>query len=544
MVLALFSHTVLAAPLLKLGSRGNEVKEVQQKLKDLGYLSGPVDGIFGSGTLAAVKKFQADMGLVVDGIVGSNTLHTLNQTKGGSSSSETGSRSETSISRILRRGDRGSDVKLLQQRLNELGYSVGAVDGIFGYGTEAAVKKFQKDKKLTVDGIVGKETLALLFAGKNGSEEKPKEEDKPSEAEDPTDRGETDRPDFKVWKPETGRINMVWHYNPASMNVDVNGLNVLAPVWFEVAKVDNKITIKENRASKEYVDAAHEKGYQVWATVQSFTPALSKQIVTDPSVGSRIILEMMLLVKKYDLDGINIDFENMDPGDKYLFTSFVEKAVVNLHSVGATVSVDITRKTGSSSNWWSSCYDRAGLAKAADYVILMSYDQHNRTSPVSGPVAALNWVEESIQITLEEVPAEKLLMGVPLYAYDWISVPTKSNPDVNNPSDYKREAAGVALSMDELDALNKKGEALLRSGEVLTVSEWIVKSKWDRDTDTMYMKFVDTKGKIHEIWYEHPVSIHLKLQLVEKYNLAGAASWQYLFASKDIWKVFEKRLSE
>jgi peptidoglycan hydrolase-like protein with peptidoglycan-binding domain len=130
------------------GDRGRAVKELQQVLNDLGYAAGSADGIFGAKTEKAVRQFQADNGLTVDGLVGRKTKQVLED--------------ESQPRPTLRRGDRSDDVAYLQGLLNDAGYDVGSADGIFGARTEAAVRQFQADNGLTADGIVGKRTWGEL----------------------------------------------------------------------------------------------------------------------------------------------------------------------------------------------------------------------------------------------------------------------------------------------------------------------------------------------------------------------------------------------
>lgn len=133
--------------LSRYGSQGSEVRQIQTALKRQGYYGGSVDGIYGSATQAAVRKFQAAKGLTVDGICGSQTLSALGI--GGSSST-------------LRRGSTGSAVRQVQQKLRNWGYYSGSVDGIYGSATEAAVRNFQQKNGLSVDGICGVRTLSAM----------------------------------------------------------------------------------------------------------------------------------------------------------------------------------------------------------------------------------------------------------------------------------------------------------------------------------------------------------------------------------------------
>jgi N-acetylmuramoyl-L-alanine amidase len=138
--------------LVRQGSTGEQVRQVQSRLKSLGYYTGKVDGIYGSATASAVIRFQRDKGLTADGVAGLQTL--------------------TSLGITFSQGSRGDDVKTIQTQLKSLGYYTGAVDGIFGSMTGSAVVTFQRKNNLTADGIVGSATAKMLYsssATKSGS---------------------------------------------------------------------------------------------------------------------------------------------------------------------------------------------------------------------------------------------------------------------------------------------------------------------------------------------------------------------------------------
>ena len=139
---------------LRPGDSGSRVKSLQQSLKNLGLYTGSVDGVYGSGTVQAVKAFQKKKGLTQDGVAGSKTLAAL----------------ETAVkeaeSQTLRPGDSGSAVKSLQQTLKSLGLYTGSVDGVYGGSTIRAVKLLQKAKGLTQDGVAGSRNLAALSTAK------------------------------------------------------------------------------------------------------------------------------------------------------------------------------------------------------------------------------------------------------------------------------------------------------------------------------------------------------------------------------------------
>lgn len=145
--------------ILKRGSKGHAVQELQRKLTSLGFNTKGIDGIFGPATEKAVRQFQKARNLTVDGIVGPQTRRALGGNTGSNSSSpDTGVHSII----ILKLGSRGTEVRELQRILTTQGYNTKGVDGIFGPNTDHSVRQFQKAHGLVVDGIVGPATKKAL----------------------------------------------------------------------------------------------------------------------------------------------------------------------------------------------------------------------------------------------------------------------------------------------------------------------------------------------------------------------------------------------
>jgi peptidoglycan hydrolase-like protein with peptidoglycan-binding domain len=141
----------MAEPTLHSGSTGEAVRELQTALQETGNDPGPIDGVFGSQTEAAVKAFQAERGITVDGIVGPITWRNID---------EFAEFDEP----VLREGSTGLPVRRAQSRLTAAGFDTGGVDGVFGPQTESGVRAFQQATGVTVDGIVGPQTWQQIDA--------------------------------------------------------------------------------------------------------------------------------------------------------------------------------------------------------------------------------------------------------------------------------------------------------------------------------------------------------------------------------------------
>lgn len=145
------SETTETRPMLRYGSTGLAVIEMQDKLRAHGFDPGASDGVYGSKTGAALKSFQGNKGVAVDGVCGPITWALLDNAV-----------QPTGSTRLLRQGDRGADVMEAQIALRNAGHDPGPIDGIWGNRTQASVLAFQAERGLQVDGIVGPQTRAAL----------------------------------------------------------------------------------------------------------------------------------------------------------------------------------------------------------------------------------------------------------------------------------------------------------------------------------------------------------------------------------------------
>ena len=319
----------------------------------------------------------------------------------------------------------------------------------------------------------------------------------------------------------TEKISLAWDQ---MLNVDninkIDGLQILSPFWFYVSDKNGTVKSKASEDNmKNYIEKAHREGYKVWALFSnSFSPIISSSILNDGLLKDKVINQIVAYANTYDLDGINIDFENMSNKDRDVFTQFVRELAPILRDEGRVVSVDVGAPSGNENNW--GCCDAKALSQAVDYVALMTYDQHWSNCPYSGSVAQYSWVEDKLQATLEEVPSTKLLLGLPFYTRGWREELDSSGS--TKVTQYK------VFSMD-----GAKSEVKINNANV----------RWDDESGQLYAQYIKDNA-IYKIWLENEDSINLKSSLVQKYNLAGVAIWEKSYAKPEVWKVLIKNLQK
>lgn len=325
-----------------------------------------------------------------------------------------------------------------------------------------------------------------------------------------------------AWRPQNGKISLVWHmmYNgiPDLTQIgEMKGLDVISPTWFQLANAEGDLI---NRASAKYVEWAHKRGYQVWALFSNtFNDVkMTGDFLNNTDSRDNAIRQLLSYAALYDLDGINIDFENINIEDKDALTQFVRELTPLLKEQGLVVSMDIGVPDGSEN--YSLCYDREAIGQIVDYVMVMTYDQHWSTSPKAGSVAQLKWVESKLVRTLESIPREKMLLGLPFYTRLW-----KEETDSNG-----------AIKVTHVEAPSmEKARAIIEENDAQVV--------WDDESGQFYAEF-EKDGAKYKIWIESAESINLKSSLAQKYNLAGVAAWKRGDETPDIWEVLSRNLEE
>src|SRR5690606_28342275 len=175
------------------------------------------------------------------------------------------------------------------------------------------------------------------------------------------------------------------------------------------------------------------------------------------------------------------------------------------------VSIDVTIRGGSP--MWSLFLDRRALGETVDYMAVMTYDQHWASSPVAGSVAELSWTEKGIADIIREdgVPPSKLLLGVPFYTYIW------TEEKENGKTKVKSRAVGMTF-MNNL--IEEKGLVPV----------------FDEKAGQDYVEY-EEDGKRIRVWLENEKSMRARMEIVNKYGLAGVASWRRGLESPDIWTV-------
>ena len=301
-----------------------------------------------------------------------------------------------------------------------------------------------------------------------------------------------------------------------------NGTSIMSPSWFELTTSGLKASSK---LSHDYVNSYKEKGYRVWPLITNqFDPDMTSKILANESMWERYKQGLINYATEYGYDGYNFDFENVHYKDKAQLTKFVDFLAKGLRDYNLHSSIDVTGYSNSEN--WSLVYDRKAYADAVDYVVLMAYDETWASSDTAGPVASYPWVRKHTEQMLSEVPASKLVLGIPFYMREW-SVAVKGS--------WEGKAKSKTLAMTKALDLEREYRDVMRWDDRLKGNYLTLTNK--NGVYSIYDEKKPYEGTLTKIWFEDPQSLSYKVGLVKELQLAGVAAWRKGFEASDVWPV-------
>ncbi len=244
----------------------------------------------------------------------------------------------------------------------------------------------------------------------------------------------------------------------------------------------------------------------------NFDSDLARAVLGNETVRSSLIDNILAFVTSNGLAGVNIDFENMYPEDRQLYNEFIRLLAERLRPAGYIVSIAMAPKY---EDWptrpWVGAFDYATLGRYVDFAVIMTYEW----GWVGGPpmaIAPLPLVRRVIEYAETQMPADKIIMGMPLYGYDWRLPDTPENL-----------ATTVTLS------------------RVLTLAAQFNSSiQWDQASQTPFMLYTDASGVNHEVWFEDARSQQLKYLLAQELGVRGVSYWQLEYRMPETWYILNQ----
>ncbi|HHV57939.1 MAG TPA: copper amine oxidase [Firmicutes bacterium] len=293
-------------------------------------------------------------------------------------------------------------------------------------------------------------------------------------------------------------------------------LSGVAPKWYTLDE-NGRLTgqaaqrgISVPDGYQEPLTVAAQAGVETYALIFENTPDKLHQVLSDRTRGDQLIADITALLAREGFTGVNIDFELVREADGPALTAFVERLAQAVHAQGKKLALSLPART---ENGWHRAYDYAALGRAADQVAIMAYDKSPGTA---GPQTPLPWVREVVDYTLKRIPAEKVLLGLGIYGYDWSPAGRRTILFAHN---------GLDAYVSYLDDILKR---------------YRPEVKWDESAALPHFTYTDEQGQAHTVWYENTASLRAKLDLVREKGLAGVAFWRLGYTTPEFYQLLRQ----
>lgn len=292
-----------------------------------------------------------------------------------------------------------------------------------------------------------------------------------------------------------------------SMMKNIKQLDEVSFFWYTFDE-SGKVTTsgKKDLSIKEDAQKNGAKAYALIHNMRGglFDANIAHKVFANPQTRSTFVNNLLNLAINEKWDGIAIDIEKTPPGDRNNFSAFLDELYKALKAKDKVLNVSIPAKfIDYPSDLWSGAYDYAAIGKSADQVVLMTYDEHG-LGTTQGPIASHAWVNKVIAYAVSKIPKEKIVMGLPVYSFDWGS---------NKPTmpDY----LSFAQSMDRA---KKHG----------------VQVGFDEENKVPTFAYT-ASGVRHEVYFENGKSLQPKMEYAKEHKLHGVAIWRLGMEDPAIW---------
>ncbi len=300
-------------------------------------------------------------------------------------------------------------------------------------------------------------------------------------------------------------------YVPSSLPSLMEGghvINYVVPMTFHMTTSWGTLTQGHNAAMDAF---ARSRGIKILAGVTNVRhrrpdERMIHAMLNSPLRRAALISEIVALVQRLRYDGVHIDFENVPAADRESLTKFVQDTAESLHARGKLVTIAVPPQTRDDVRDPSrGAFDYRALGWLSDLIVVMAYDQHY-SSGQPGPVASLPWVQEVVRFTVSQVPPSRVVLGVPLYGYEW---------------PLRRRARAQAFGY---------GTIMARAAERGATVHW--------DDGAKVPYYATSK---HVVWFEDARSMEYKVDFAQQQQLAGVAVWRLGLEDPHVWESLSDR---
>jgi spore germination protein len=303
-----------------------------------------------------------------------------------------------------------------------------------------------------------------------------------------------------------------WNLGPGAASVEANHqvVDEISPWVYNIGStgaVQSAVPTQDTASASATMASLRALGVPLMPSVSNmvggdFSYDAVAPVLHDPATMQRNIASITQLAVSQNYAGIDLDYEELQAGDRAAFTSFVQQLATSLHDEDKTLSVALFAKVDDAGDDPRNvAQDYAAIGKAADEVRLMTYDYHWETSP-PGPLSPSGWVHDVLAYATTVIPPQKLVVGLDQAGYDWVG------------------DQGTTISWSQATSL---------------ASQHGVAVQWDPLSQSPWFRYTDANGTQHEVWFENAASNEAKRVVADSFGVHAVFLWMYAPPDPGVW---------
>ncbi len=330
---------------------------------------------------------------------------------------------------------------------------------------------------------------------------------------------------------------LLWQDRPTTYKRLTSVVNVLAPTWLYVAKGEEE-TVPSLKTTVElgdtvdygaFVQLAQKDSIDVWASVVCDDAAITKSFLADETLWQAAVDKIVSFAKDSGVQGINIYFAHLDAEDRDAFTAFAAQ-VSDALGEDVLLNTGVHFAAGSVTEVEGNPYDYTALAAKSDHLLLMAFEQYGLFSDTAGPICSYDWLYNNVMKMLSIVSSDQLVLVMPFYGRDF-------RFDESGKAMWVEDATqGPVVSYAQVEELYLQSQYYDSNEELTTSADSPLLEEVDKTYHNAYVKFTDTEGVMHVIWYDNEQTMADKTAIAIQYALAGVGAYDDGFADTELWK--------
>jgi len=331
------------------------------------------------------------------------------------------------------------------------------------------------------------------------------------------------------------RYVLLWQSRPTTYKRLTSVVNVLATSWLYVSQEEEEIVLLDTAQMGDKVDyasfvqLAQKDSIDVWANVVCSSADVTHAFLQDESLWQAACDKITTFVQDSGVQGINIYFKHLDAEDRAAFTAFVTQVRSALGD-SAMLNTGVHFPTGSVTETADNAYDYVALAQQSDHLLLMAFEQYGLSSDTAGPMCSYDWLYNNIIKMLSIVSSKQLVLVMPFYGRDYRFDEAGTALWVEDPTQ------GPVVSYTQVEELYLQSQYYDSNEELTTSADSLLQEEVDKTYHNAYVKFTDTEGIMHVIWYDNEQTMADKASIAVQYALAGVGGYHARYADTVLWK--------